>query len=287
MGPRVLGLFFVQMHFLVNTVLASSQATGSLAALNYAWLLMLLPQGVFAQSVATATFPMLAAQVATGQLAAMRRTFGQALRMVLFLTAPAAVVLFGLSSELVAVLFERASFDAQSTSMVAHALQWYAWGLVAHAALEIVVRAFYALHDTLTPVLIGVGAMTLNILLSLWWVRTLGYGGLALANSAATTIEVALLLGLLWRKMHGFEWHLLLRSAIRLLSATLLMGVVLWWWRVAGGVWLVACGWWLVVGGGLLASVAVYFAASLLLGSEELHLVVGLITRWLPGRRGR
>jgi putative peptidoglycan lipid II flippase len=287
MGPRVLGLFFVQMHFLVNTVLASSLATGSLAALNYAWLLMLLPQGIFAQSVATATFPTLAAQVAAGQFAAMRRTFGQALRMVLFLTAPAAVILFGLSSELVAVLFERASFDAQSTSMVAYALQWYACGLVAHAALEIVVRAFYALHDTLTPVLIGVGAMILNILLSLWWVRTLGYGGLALANSAATTIEVALLLGLLWRKMHGFEWHLLLRSAIRQLLAALLMGVALWWWRVTGGAWLVAGGWWLVVGGGLLASVAVYITASLLLGSEELRLVVGLITRRLPGRIGR
>jgi hypothetical protein len=56
---------------------------------------------------------------------------------------------------------------------------------------------------------------------------------------------------------------------------------------VTGGAWLVAGGWWLVVGGGLLASVAVYITASLLLGSEELRLVVGLITRRLPGRIGR
>ena len=61
MGPRVLGLFFVQMHFLVNTILASGLPTGRLSALNYAWLLMLLPQGIFAQSIATAIFPTFAA----------------------------------------------------------------------------------------------------------------------------------------------------------------------------------------------------------------------------------
>jgi putative peptidoglycan lipid II flippase len=292
MGPRVLGLFFVQMHFLINTVLASSLAAGSLAALNYAWLLMLLPQGIFAQSVATATFPTLAAQVAAGQLAAMRHTLGQALRMVLFLTMPAAVVLFGLSNDLVAVLFERASFGAQSTRMVAHALQWYACGLIAHAALEIVVRAFYALHDTLTPVLIGVGAMTLNILLSLWWVRTLGYGGLALANSAATSIEVAMLLWLLWRKMRGFEWHLLLRSAVRQTVAALLMGAALWGWQrmIDRPAWVAFSSLdvsWLAAGGGLLIGGTVYIAASLLLRSDELHPAVMLITRRLPGRRGR
>ena len=92
MGPRVLGLFFVQMHFLVNTLLASGLSAGSLSALNYAWLLMLLPQGIFAQAVATVIFPTFAAQVAAGQQDEIRRTFGQTLRMVFFLTVPAAVL---------------------------------------------------------------------------------------------------------------------------------------------------------------------------------------------------
>ena len=68
MGPRVLGLFFVQMHFLVNTILASHLVVGSISALNYAWLLMLLPLGIFSQSVATAAFPTFAAQIAGGIL---------------------------------------------------------------------------------------------------------------------------------------------------------------------------------------------------------------------------
>ena len=90
MAPRVLGLFFVQLHFLVNTILASGLSEGSLSSLNYAWLLMLLPLGVFAQAIATASFPTLSAQIAAGQSAAMRATFGQILRIVFFLTIPAA-----------------------------------------------------------------------------------------------------------------------------------------------------------------------------------------------------
>ena len=90
MGPRVLGLFFVQMHFLVNTILASSLAAGSLSALNYAFLLMLLPQGIIAQAMATAAFPTFAAQYAAGQPDALRRTFNQTLRTVIFLSIPAA-----------------------------------------------------------------------------------------------------------------------------------------------------------------------------------------------------
>jgi putative peptidoglycan lipid II flippase len=68
MGPRVLGLFFVQLHFLVNTILASGLVAGSLSALNYAWLLMLLPQGIIAQAIATVAFPTFSAQTAAGQI---------------------------------------------------------------------------------------------------------------------------------------------------------------------------------------------------------------------------
>jgi putative peptidoglycan lipid II flippase len=233
MGPRVLGLAVVQLNFLVNTNLASHLGSGAVSALNFAWLLMLLPQGVFAQAVGTAAFPTFAEQVARGERAAMRSALAATLRAVFSLSLPAAVGLAVLRGPLVALLFERGAFGETSTDLVAWALLFYALGLVAHAGLEIVARAFYALHDTRTPLLVGGGAMLLNVGLSLTLpplfesASWLPHGGLALANSLATTLE---LLGLLWLirgRLGGLEGRRSLSSLLRSIGAAALMGLAL------------------------------------------------------------
>jgi putative peptidoglycan lipid II flippase len=166
MGPRVLGLAAVQLNFVVTTILASSLPTGSLTALNYGWIIMLLPQGIIAQSVATALFPTLAALVARGEQAQMRHIFIATLRNLLFLTLPASVGLILLREPLVSLLLERGNFGIDSTRATAWALGFFALGLVGHAIVEIAARAFYALKNTKTPLGIGVLAMILNIILS-------------------------------------------------------------------------------------------------------------------------
>ncbi|MEZ4860307.1 MAG: murein biosynthesis integral membrane protein MurJ [Caldilineaceae bacterium] len=273
MGPRVLGLFFVQMHFLVNTILASGLNTGSLSALNYAWLLMLLPQGIFAQSIATAIFPTFAAQVAVGQVTAMRQSFGQILRTILFLTIPAAVGLYLLRIPLITLLFQRREFTAESTQLVAFALQFYAIGLVAHSVVEIAVRTFYAMHDTWTPVVVGVGAMIINICLSLWWVTPLGHGGLALANSTATTMEMGVLLWLLRPMLGGLDGRKLGGALGRQALAALIMAVALWLWLSAlqTNNILTTLPLWQSTLGSILLAVVAYGGTALLLRSEELQ----------------
>ena len=278
MGPRVLGLFFVQMQFLVNTILASGLATGSLSALNYAWLIMLLPLGIFAQSVATAVFPTFAAQIAAGDADALRRTLSQTLRTVLFLIIPSAVALLAFGPMIVRLLLERGSFTAESTALVAYALAFYALGLVGHASLEIMVRAFYALHNTWTPVLVGVAAMALNILLSIWWVRSLGFGGLALANSTATLLEALLLLILLRRRLGGVDGRALALSVGRTALAAGVMGAALyplaqWAATQTAGVQVVADA------VALLGGVALFIGVSALLRAPELGQVVALARR--------
>ncbi len=283
MGPRVLGLFFVQLHFLVNTILASGLAAGSLSSLNYAWLLMLLPLGVFAQAIGTASFPTLAAQIAAGQEDAMRATFGQLLRLIFFLTIPAAAGLFVLREPVIRLLFERGAFSSRSTQMVAYALQFYALGLTAHAAVEIIVRAFYALHNTWTPVLAGVGAMILNISLSLLLVDRLGYGGLALANTVATTLEMTALLWLLRRKLGGLEAKRLAATLARSLAAAAVMaGALGIWLTMAAGPWRQA---WVTALGGMALAAAVYLGMAALLRAEELRPALRLATARRP-RRG-
>ena len=135
MAPRILGLAVVQLNFWVNTILASSLPSGSLSALNYAWLLMLLPQGIVAQGMATAAFPTFAALEAGGRYAELRRTLSSTLRAVLFLTIPAAAGLFVWRVPLVRMLFQRGAFTAQSTEWTAYALAFYAFGLIGHSLL--------------------------------------------------------------------------------------------------------------------------------------------------------
>ncbi|NOZ50686.1 MAG: murein biosynthesis integral membrane protein MurJ [Chloroflexi bacterium] len=226
MAPRMLGLAVVQLNFMVNIFLASHLAPGSISALNYAWLIMLLPQGIFAQAIATAAFPTFAHQAAKGERGAMQSTLGSILALLLFLTVPAAILLFLLRVPLISLLLQRGAFDAHATQMTAAALRFYALGLIGHAVVEVVARGYYALKDTLTPVLVGVAAITMNIVLSLWWVQPLGHGGLALANSVATLAEMAVLLWLLRGRLGGWNERAVGHSLLRTLAASTVMTVV-------------------------------------------------------------
>ncbi len=223
MAPRVLGLAVVQINFIVNVFLASHLVEGSISALNYAWLIMLLPQGIFAQSIATAAFPTFSHQAALGERRAMQHTLGGLFSLLIFLTLPAAALLVLLREPLVALLLQRGAFDARATAMTAYALGFYALGLVGHALVEVSARSFYAMKDTKTPVIIGVAVMGLNVLLSLVLVKPLAHGGLALANALATTLEMAALLWMLRKKLGGWEEARVGASLARAALATALM----------------------------------------------------------------
>jgi putative peptidoglycan lipid II flippase len=266
MGPRVLGLAAVQINFLVNANLASRLSAGSLSALNYAWLMMLLPQGIVAQGIATAVFPTLATPSARGQIDALRSTLSAALRAILWLTLPAAAGLLILRQPLIQLFLQRGEFTAESTALTAYALAFFAFGLVAHSLLEVITRAFYALHDTWTPVKIGIAAMALNVVLSLLLIRPLAHGGLALANTLATTLETLALLWLIRPRLHGIDGPALRHTLLRSLLATAAMSVAL----LAARPLLAGQPAWLVVALSLLLGAAVYAAVALLAGRQEL-----------------
>ena len=284
MAPRILGTAITQLNFVVNNSLASGLGEGAVSAINYAWLLMLLPQGVFAQAVGTAAFPTFAAQVARGERAEMRSTLVATLRAVFFLSLPATVGLLVLGRPLVGLLFERGAFETSSTEAVAWALAFYALGLVGHAGLEIIARAFYALHDTFTPVWVGGLAMGLNVALSLTLPGLFGlagwppHAGLALANSVATLLELVVLLLLIRRRMNGLEGQQTLTAFAKSGLASLAMGAALLGWQAV----LPDAGALVLGGGGLVLGAAVYLGAALLLRVEELRAVVGLIRHALP-----
>ncbi len=282
MGPRILGVAVVQLNFIVNTMVALSLPEGSVSAVSLAFMLMLMPQAAIAQSVAIAAMPTFSAQVARGQVDEMRSSLASLLRGVILLALPAAVGLMLLRTPIIRMLYEGGEFTARSTELAAWALLWYAAGLVGHSLVEILSRSFYALHDTKTPVGVGVAAMSLNVIFSLTfpaWFTRLGWmphGGLALANSLATALEAVVLLILMRRRLHGLGGGAVGQAAWQALLATAAMGAGLWAWLVwaPGGAGTQALGG--VVLGGL-----VYALAAVLLRVREVGMVAGIIRRRL------
>lgn len=281
MAPRILGTAVAQLNFVINNSLASGLGEGAVSAINFAWLVMMLPQGVFAQAVGTAAFPTFAEQVARGERDEMRSTLAATLRVVFSLSLPATVGLLALGRPLVGLLFERGAFEATSTDAVAWALGFYALGLVGHAGLEIIARAFYALHDTLTPVWVGGLAMGLNVALSLTLPGVFGlagcppHAGLALANSVATLLELVGLLALIRRRMGGLEGRQMLVALAKSGLAALAMGAILLGWQAL----LADAGTLALAGGGVVLGAATFAGTALLLRMEELQAVVRLLRR--------
>jgi putative peptidoglycan lipid II flippase len=280
MLPRMFGVAVVQLTFLVETILASWLTTGAVSALNYAWRVMLLPQGVVAQSVATAAFPTFADQYARGQFQQLRSSLAATLRSIFFIAIPAAIGLLVLREPIVQLLFERGQFTATSTAIVAAALGGYALGLIGHSGVEILARAFYALHDTKTPVLLGVLALGIDLVMGLSLINVLGVLGLALANMTAATVEMILLIVVMRRRLGGLDDRRVALSAAKTALAAVLMGLSVWGFlgATASASAIVRAL------GGMIVGASVFAIAAWLLRSEELHGALGMIKRRL--RRG-
>jgi putative peptidoglycan lipid II flippase len=276
MVPRIVGAGVVQLNFVANTIIGLSLGAGSASALTWAFTIMLMPQAAIAQSAGTASLPTLSAQVELGQFDQFKKTLSGIMRVMMLLALPATVGLILLRVPIIRVLYERGSFDATSTQMVAWALLWYAVGLTGHSLVEVLSRAYYAMHDTKTPVIVGVLAMTSNILLSLlfsWMFGEIGWlplGGLALANSLATAVECLVLLHILRKRLKGLQSRQILKTSLQALLGSVVMGLALFGWIEIFG----ERNKYIVLIGGVVIGLLVYVAMMLLLKVPEIQSIV-------------
>jgi putative peptidoglycan lipid II flippase len=283
MGPRLLGVAVVQLNFWINTRLASGFAEGSVSALILSFSILLTPQSVIAQAIAIAAMPTFSAQAALGKLDEMRTSLAASLRGLLLLSIPASIGLMLLRIPLVTLLYQRGEFTSHSTELVAWALLWYAAGLVGHNLVEILARAFYALHDTKTPVFVGIAAMSLNVVFSYIFaalflqIGWMPHGGLALANSLATGLEAAVLIIFIRRRLKGIEGRRILEAILQGGAAALVMMIALAIWlgyTSSAPAWLVGLG-------GVLLGGTVYGISILALGVSEVRGLVSFTLRRL------
>jgi putative peptidoglycan lipid II flippase len=232
-APRMLGVAAFQINVIVTSSLASRLGPGAISALEYGWRLMLLPQGVFAQAVGTAVFPTFSAQAARGQDSELRGTLLRTLRLLMALTVPASIGLAILGAPIIELIFQRGEFDVVSTRNVSWALGFFAVGLVGHSALEILGRAFYAMHDTWTPARAAIVAVLLNGALGLSLPPLFGrigwmpIGGLALATAIAALVQAGLLVVRADRRLGGLDFRTIGQTAWRVVVASVGMALVL------------------------------------------------------------
>lgn len=205
MLPVTFSLAVSQVNTLVDRIVASLCREGAVSALYFSDRLMEFPLGVFGVALSIAVLPPLSQSVWAGNTEEWKRTFWQGVRWVLFFMLPAVVFLMTFPLPLVTLVYRRGMFDALAADMTALALFYYAPGLVFFALNHLVTRAFYSLHDTRTPVKVGLAAVLLNIVLDLWLVRFFDFGGVALATSLAAFFQFVFLVYFLRQKVEDFS----------------------------------------------------------------------------------
>jgi len=288
--PAMLGLAIIEINSNVARFFASflppQPAVDYVAVLDYAFTINQAPVGIFALSLATALFPTMSRRAVEGP-GLLRETTSLGLRGILFTMVPMMAVMLALSGPLVRVIFQRGAFAPAATHAVALGLAGFAVGSVPYAAYYVVTRTFYALHDTRTPVRVGVYMILLNAAADLVLMQWLGHTGIALATSLVAFANVGWLLAILRRRLGRLDGAAILGTGIRTaLAGAVLALVSLGTLQAAGRVVNPArfSGAALQLAAALAAGAVAYLGACALLGVRELALLGAFLRRSRAGR---
>ena len=282
MAPASIGIAAAQINIFTSTFLASTLAEGSVSWLNYAYRLMQLPIGLFGVAIATVTLAEVSRHAAAGNLADLKETLSFSLRLVLFLTLPATLLLMALAHPIIALLYEHGRFGTGDTLQTARALWAYALGLAAFSAVRVMVPAFYSLGMARIPVLVSMGTIGATVILYFPLMRTFQHTGLALAVSIGSLLNFAVLFWMLRRKIGGLGGRRLVSSGARILiaAAAAALAAAAVSRAVESAVGLRSVGERMLgVGAALAVAAAVYIGVCLLLRVEELKPLAGWMER--------
>jgi putative peptidoglycan lipid II flippase len=234
MLPAMIGVAAFQINVLIAGGFSFMVEPRIYAAFDFAVRLMELPQGVFGISLATYLLPTLSGLAAEKKYPEFRGTLRDGLGYLLFVNLLATVFLVALAGPMVRLLFQHGEFDDEATRRTATALIALAPGLVAFSCVNIIARAFYALHDTKTPMKVSVFCLFINALLTVPLVWFLQEAGLGIANSITGFLNAGLLTFALRKKLKHLDMEPLRRHALPLLMSVIAAVVatvaVRWWW---------------------------------------------------------
>jgi putative peptidoglycan lipid II flippase len=225
-APRAIGLGVTQITFIVVTSLASLLGNGAVADFNFAFTLLQIPLGIIGVPLGIVVLPSLSREAAVGHEDAFAELLTRALRLLIYVMVPIAVLTAVVAGPVVEILFGGGNLADADLDLIAVTVVGFLVGLTAHAMIAVLARAFYARQDTVTPVAAAVAAVAINSTLAVILVGPFGLPGIAVAIAVAAWIEAIALLAILYRRLAHFELSGLGRVALESVVGSAIAGAL-------------------------------------------------------------
>jgi putative peptidoglycan lipid II flippase len=232
MLPVTIGLGLINFNLLINSILGSRISEEAPSAIDRAFRIYMLPQGMFSVAVATVLFPALSRLAARNDLDGLRGTAANGTRQIFLLLIPAAAGTIALAEPITRLVYERGEFDAQSTDQVAEALFWFSFSLPFSGANLLLTRTYFSLQSPWTPTALAGVTLAINVAVSAALYQPFGIGGVVIGSVVATAAMTAGQAYFLRPRLHGLELRATLRAAAHMIGAAALLGGVAYaaWW---------------------------------------------------------
>jgi putative peptidoglycan lipid II flippase len=275
------GLGLINIDVLLNSVIGSLVSDEVPSAIDAAFRIYMLPQGMFSVAVATVLFPALARLASRRDLPGLRRTTGTGMRQIALLLIPSAAATIALATPIVRLLYQRGEFDAESTRLTSEALFYFAFSLPFSGINLLLTRTFFALQRPWLPTALALGSLVVNVAVSLALYGSMGIGGVVLGTTVGNAAMTVLLMIRLRATLEGLEIARTLRAAAVMLAAAALLAGVSYgiWWLLDDLLGRSLLAQIISVGTGLVAGGAVYAAVVLAAGLPEAREIVALFRR--------
>ncbi len=286
MLPVAIGLGLINFNLLINTTLGFRVSEEAPSAIDKAFRLYMLPQGMFSVAVATVLFPAISRLAARKDLDGLRRTSANGVRQIALLLIPSAAATLALAEPITRLVYEGGTFDAESTDQTAEALTWFAFSLPFAGANLMLTRTYFSLQEPWTPTVLGGATLAINAAVSAALYGPLGIAGIVIGTVAGSAVMTVGQAYFLRPKLNGIDAARTIRAAALMILAAALLGITAYgtWWllddllgdsRLAQAISVV---------GGLTAGTAVYIAAVLALRIPEATQILELIRSRLRPR---
>ena len=281
MLPVTLSLGLINFDLLLNSIVGTLVSNEAPAAIDKAFRIYMLPQGVFSVAVATVAFPTLARFAARQEWENLRHTMANGMRQILLLLIPAAAAVLVLSVPMTRLVYQRGEFDAAQTHLVAQALFWFAFSLPFNGLYLLLTRTFFSLQRPWVPTAVAGSNLVVDVIFSFALYSPFGVGGVVAATVIATVSSVVAQTVILRRQLHGLDLGRLLETVARVLfAAALLAGVsYLVWSGLDDALGRSTIAQIVSLGLALAAGFATYFIAVLALRVPEANQIVRLVRR--------
>lgn len=281
MLPVTISLGLINFNALINSFFGGLISEQAPAAIDKAFRLYQLPQGIFSVAIATVLFPALARFANAGEIENLRATLANGMRQILFVLVPAAAAILALSEPMIRLVYQRGEFGPAETTLVATALFWFAFSLPTNGLYLLQTRTFFSIQRPWRATALAVIDLVVSALAALVLYEPFGVGGVVAGTGIGTTAAVVAQAVILRREFNGLELRRLLSTGIRITIAAAALAGVGWvvWDVLDRALGRGLAGQIVSLGSGLAAGLVVYVAVAKLLRIAELEQMSRLLLR--------